>query len=444
VPVSGAGPRVLDLYEQALWQYQSYVGDPIQTIDRALDQAPDFVLGHLFRAVVLMMFSEQRFLADARAGVDAAEALAARANARERAITAAARRLVDGDWHGASAAFDRVLVDYPRDAFVVQSAHLLDFYRGDALNLRNRVSRVLPHWGPDDPGYSYVLGMHAFGFEECNQYPEAEATGRRALEIQARDGWAVHAVAHVMEMQGRVEEGITWLESRQGDWAPDNGFAYHNWWHLALYYLDQEHYPQVLRLLDEQIYPASSQYSLQLVDASALLWRLHLLGVDSGPRAQRVADDWAGKLDGERGFYAFNDCHAMLALVLSGREALAERLLQDMEAVARAGDGANLAMTREVGLPLARALLAFGRGRYAEAASGIEAVRDIARRFGGSHAQRDLLTLTLVEAAIRSGQPRLAQHYLAERTVHRPASGLGWRLLARTTAARPRPVRDAA
>lgn len=119
VPVSGAGPRVLDLYEQALWQYQSYVGDPIQTIDRALDQAPDFVLGHLFRAVVLMMFSEQRFLADARAGVDAAEALAARANARERALTAAARRLVDGDWHGASAAFDRVLVDYPRDAFVV-------------------------------------------------------------------------------------------------------------------------------------------------------------------------------------------------------------------------------------------------------------------------------------------------------------------------------------
>src|SRR5512134_2175914 len=68
-------------------------------------------------------------------------------------------------------------------------------------------------------GYSYVLGMHAFGLEECNQYAEAEVTGRRALDLVPTDGWAVHAVTHVMEMQGRIDEGIGWLTSREADWA---------------------------------------------------------------------------------------------------------------------------------------------------------------------------------------------------------------------------------
>lgn len=133
-----------------------------------------------------MTFMERRFAEQARISVASAEALLPRANAREQALVMAARRLVDGDWDGACAALDRVLVDHPRDAFAVQSAHLLDFYRGDALNLRNRISRVLPSWGPSVPGYSYILGMHAFGLEECNQYPEAEESGRRALELQPK------------------------------------------------------------------------------------------------------------------------------------------------------------------------------------------------------------------------------------------------------------------
>ncbi len=84
--------------------------------------------------------------------------------------------------------------------------------------------------------------MYAFGLEECNQYGEAEETARPALELDAKDGWAVHAGVHVMEMQGRIDEGIHWLVDRERDWAPDNGFAFHNYWHLALLYLDQARY----------------------------------------------------------------------------------------------------------------------------------------------------------------------------------------------------------
>jgi tetratricopeptide (TPR) repeat protein len=432
IPVSCSDPSVLELYEKALVQYQSYVGDAVATIEEALRHAPDFVLGHAFRATVLLTFGERRSAEQARVSVTSAEALLPHADARERALVAAARQLVDGDWDAACATLDRVLVDHPRDAFAIQAAHLMDFFRGDSLNLRNRISRVLPHWSPGVPGYSYILGMHAFGLEEMNQYPEAEAAARRALALEPRDGWAVHAAVHVMEMQGRIDEGIAWLETREPDWAPGNGFSYHNYWHLALYYLDRQRYADALALYDARVHPAPAEFALQLLDATALLWRLHLEGVDLGRRADALADNWAGRLETERGFYAFNDMHAMMAFTMAGREAEAARLVDDVEWTVRHGAGINRMMTRDVGQPVCLAIRAFGRERYAEAIRHIEPVRDVAARFGGSHAQRDALTLTLIEAAIRGGHSALARHYIAERTVHKPASAWGWRLLART------------
>jgi tetratricopeptide (TPR) repeat protein len=426
VPVSCSDREALALYETALGQFQRYVGDPIGTIDEALRHAPDFVLGHAFRALVLMTFSEQRFAEQARVNVASAEALLGRAHPRERDLVIAARALVDGDWGGASTTFDRLLVDHPRDVLALQSAHLFDFFRGDSLNLRNRIGRVLPVWNAGVPGYSYVLGMYAFGLEECNQYAEAENMARRALEIERRDAWAVHAGAHVMEMQGRIDEGIAWLVSREADWAPDNGFAFHNYWHLALFYLEQGRYDEALLLCDARIHPAPPDAALQLLDSTSLLWRLRLEGIDVGSRADAVADNWAGRLETERGFYVFNDAHAMMAFSMAGREAEAAQLMADLDWTAEHGAGINRMMTREVGRPVCRAIRAFGDGRYADVIAELEPVRDVAFRFGGSHAQRDVLTLTLIEAAIRNGQPALARHYIAERIVQKPASRWGF------------------
>ena len=60
-----------------------------------------------------------------------------------------------------------------------------------------------PNLDEGDPVFAYVLALHAFGLEENNLYPQAEDTGRRALAINPKVPWAVHAVAHVMEMQDR-------------------------------------------------------------------------------------------------------------------------------------------------------------------------------------------------------------------------------------------------
>jgi tetratricopeptide (TPR) repeat protein len=435
VPISFASPRALAGYETALTQFHSYVGDPIATLDATLAEAPEFVIGHLFKALALYTAGEKQFVPTAEAALAQAVQHLERANERERGIAAATRRLLDGDWDEGCRMLDAVLIQHPRDAMVLQVAHLMDFYRGDALNLRNRISRVLPHWDESTPSFSYILGMHAFGLEEMNQYPEAEATARRALALERRDAWAVHAVTHVMEMQGRIDEGIEWLKSREQDWAPDNAFAFHNWWHLALFHMDGADYRHALELYDAAIHPQPAQIALTLVDATALLWRLHLEGVDVGERFRIVADEWQARQENDHGFYAFNDFHAMLAYAAIGRHAAMQGQIGEL-ALAAAQEGSNGMMSREVGLPLARGIAAFARGEYAEAIRCIEPVRDIANRFGGSHAQRDLLTLTLVEAALRDGQRARANHYLAERLVHKPKSRWASRLAARP-AARP-------
>jgi tetratricopeptide (TPR) repeat protein len=433
IPVSAGSAEAIAHYDTAIGQLHSYVGDPIASLDRALALAPDFVAGHLAKALMLATFAERQFAPAIATSIAEARRHGAKANDRERGLLAAAQHLSDGAWHDACAALDAVLVDHPRDALALQVAHLMDFYRGDALNLRNRIMRVLPHWSHDVPGYSYVLGMYAFGLEEMNQYPEAEETARAALAIQRKDGWAVHAATHVMEMQGRIDEGIAWLTSREHDWSPDNGFAFHNYWHLALFHLDHGDHARALALYDSAIHPGPAPMLLALVDATAMLWRLKLDGADVGTRFDTVAGEWEAKLDDEGGFYAFNDLHAALAFAATGRDVANARLMQRM---ARAAEGrdANAAMTREVGLPLARAVAAYGHARYGEAVDLIAPVRDIAHRFGGSHAQRDIVTLTLIDAARRDGRTSLAKHVLAERLVSKPEAQWGRRILGRIDA----------
>src|SRR5215213_5617862 len=250
-------------------------------------------------------------------------------------------------------------------------------------------------------------------------YAAAEAAGRESVAFERRDAWAQHAVAHVMEMQGRTTDGIAWMHADIPAWAEDNFFAAHNWWHLALYYLEIGEIEEVLRLFDGPIHGARSRMMIDMIDAAALLWRLHLRGVDVGERWQTVADGFAPTAGA--GNYAFNDLHAMMAFTGAGRRDLPEQVLAaQCGAMEREDD--NAAFTREVGYAATRAIQAFGENRYDETVNLIRGIRSIAHRFGGSHAQRDVLDLTLLEAAFRSGQHNLAKALTAERAAAKPAT----------------------
>ncbi len=424
VPVSGCDPQSLDDFETALYQFQSYFGDPTETLGPTLERDPEFVLGHIFNANAMLMMSERQYLDAIGESLDKARALSAKSNDREKALIAAAEYMLAGHWDKAAATWDKLLSVHPRDALAIQSAHLTDFYLGDALNLRDRISRVLAHWDKGTPGYSYILGMQAFGLEECNEFSLAEETAHAALELEARDPWSIHALTHVFEMQNRFTEGQVFLTSREHDWAPDNGFAFHNWWHLGLFYLEQQDHAAALALYDERLTPQESSISLEVLDATALLWRITLQGRDVGQRWSQVADFWAHKTPVENGYYAFNDLHAVIAFVGAGRLDAARDVLQGLKSAAQTSPGITGRMASEIGVPTCSAILAFAEERYADAVDLLYPIRSVAHRFGGSNAQRDILNQTLIEAAIRDRQITLGSSLVHERAVHKPFSPL--------------------
>lgn len=431
VPVSYDNADALAGFERALLAFQCYVGDPMAELKSVLSEHPDFLLGHLFKAFALYSSSEKRFANAAKSALKKAEALAPSANAREAQLLSAFSKLDQGDWKGACQLIDRVLIEHPTDAFALQSAHLMDFFQGDALNLRNRVARVLPHWSADIPGYGYILSMYAFGLEESNEYAKAESIADQALAINPKDVWGVHAKTHVMEMTGRVDDGIRFMTSRVDDWSPDNNFALHNWWHLCLFYLDKGDVESILAIYDEQLAPNAEDISIALLDLTALLWRLRLLDVDIGNRMHRVADIWAAKTATEAGHYAFNDFHAALAFADCDRADELAELAAAVEAASVAAPEQLKLMNTRIGMPLIHAADSYRRGDYPGALERFSAVRDNAREFGGSHAQRDVITLSVIESARRAGHRKTARHYLADRQMATPESGLADRLARR-------------
>jgi len=424
--LSGAGGDSLVHYETALHGLRCFIGDPVGEAEAAIRLDPDFVMAHVFKGYVYALSTEASAMPVAKACFEAAAALPA--TAREKAHIAALGHLASGRWQAAGQVLEDIAIEHPRDALALQAGHQVDYFTGNARMLRDRIARALPAWDAAMPGYHAVLGMHAFGLEETGDYARAEAQGRRAVELQPRDGWAQHAVAHVMEMQCRQREGVAWMRANPDAWSKESFLQVHNWWHLALFHYELGEIDEVLSLFDGPIFGSRSRVSLNMVDASAILWRLHLSGIDVGNRWEAVADNWEAA-EGA-GTYAFNDAHAMMAFIGANRPAAARRLI-DAQRAAIEGEGDNSAFPREVGHPVTLAILAFGEGNYAETVRLLRPIRHIANRFGGSHAQRDFIDLTLIEAAMRAGNGPLARALSAERHDARPDSPLSAFLLRR-------------
>ncbi|MER9797267.1 tetratricopeptide repeat protein [Mesorhizobium sp. M0142] len=427
--LSGATEAGFSSYSRAVRELQCFIGDPVGSVDRAIAENPGFVMAHVFKGYLFGLATEREATAVAKACHEAALPLAG--TTREQAHVAALGHLAEGRWHEAARVLEDIAIEFPLDALALQTGHQIDFFTGNARMLRDRIGRALPSWQSGMPGYHAILGMQAFGLEEMGDYARAEKLGRTAVDIEPRDGWAQHAVAHVMEMQSRQKDGILWMRANPEAWTRESFLQVHNWWHLALFHYDLGETDEVLALYDGPIYGERSTLALNMVDASAILWRLHLGGVDVGDRWTALAANWVPKASA--GNYAFNDAHAMMAFVGAALEAPARGLLE-AQREAMQGKDDNAAFTRDVGHPLTLAIKAFGDGHYAETIRLIRPIRAIAHRFGGSHAQRDVIDLTLIEAALRSGDGALARALAAERALARPDSPLSALFSRRATA----------
>ncbi|MEO7057137.1 MAG: tetratricopeptide repeat protein [Caldimonas sp.] len=431
--VSTSSRPALDAVERALWRMMSFYGAPLDDLDAAMNADPAWALPHAMKAGFLFGLTEPALRSDAFAALATAGRLAGRANERERSHVGALKHLATGDWRGACASWTDLLADHPRDALALQWGHLFDFYRGDSAMLQERIGRALPTWHAGDPLQPYVLGLHAFGLEEIGRYGEAEAAGRQALAGTAKVPWAIHAVAHVMEMQGRHGEGQRWMHDWRPDWGAHegeqrNGFAGHLGWHEALFALESLDHDGALAAFDAYLHADATEITLQRLDAVSLLWRLSLHGADVGQRWQALLAGWTLGVDEDAdsaaGHSTFNDVHALLALLGAGQTARAEAWLAASIARSGALAGWNREVMRDVGAPLMHGLLAFGQGRHDNAAEALMAVRGRLAPIGGSHAQRDVVDQTLLAACARGSHHAAGRALLAQRAAARPPTPL--------------------
>jgi len=422
-PIS-ADPAAVALYDRAVDAWLRFHPDVVAHATMLAEHHGDVAMSHALVAY-LHLSSTQR--PDAEVARTAWQAMSTTPmGAREQAHHDAIGAWSAGRWHEAAQILDDLLVRWPADLLALQQGHGLDFFVGDAANLRDRPGRSLSALDPTHPHTGFVRGMQAFGLEESGHYEAAEDAGQAAIEANPDDVWAIHAVTHTYEMRGLVDTGARFLTQREADWGSGNLFTVHNWWHLALFHLERGDLTAALAIYDREVHNESSDgVALEMLDAAALLWRFFLDGLDTGDRFDPLADAWVAAEAPP--WYAFNDTHATMALVGAGRMAEAEAVVARLEryvipASTEPDPGSNVAMISEVGLPASRAVVAFGQGRWDDVVADLAPIRRRLQRFGGSHAQRDVLQRTLLEAALRAGRTDLARALISERLAVRPTS----------------------
>jgi hypothetical protein len=395
-------------------------------VDQLLADDPGCVFGHCLRAALIVRADDTSAREKLNASIAAIMKACTDPSRQAHRHADAARAWLTGNSARAAELYGAIVIDWPRDILALLAAHALDFRLGRRLLLRERIAQVLPEWEPDMPGYSSVLAMYAFGLEENGEYGRAEWIARQALTIDPEHPGAIHVIAHVMEMQGRVGEGLRFLADTEAAWSNHTGFSVYLAWHWTLLYLENDDPASALTVYDTQMANGTVSDIPALADASALLWRLALRNMPLGNRWEVLANRWQMQpLTAMRPFYLV---HAMMAFAAARRTEAKTVVLKVLSATHESD-----ASEKTLAFMACNALLACSNSNYERSLEWLARLRPIAHRCGGSLAQCDVLHLTYTEAAFRGHKTPLARALVAERLAKKPASRLNRMLLQRLT-----------
>ncbi len=423
LPLTGLNATQIERYETLLIELYSYRPGVQARLEDLLQEAPGFVLGHVLRGYATMTDGLRSGLPEARRYLHQAQQLGGTATERERLHIRVLQAWVEGRDADRLMALEDILARWPLDLLAYRQLTGMLFWSGDKRRQLGAAMQALPHWQAAVPGHALVLGPLAFALEEDGHYGLAEGFARQALEHNSTDLWALHALAHVLEMQGRVREGDAAISAVASQLNDFNLFRGHLWWHLTLFRLAQGRLEEVLDLLDREIFPAASLFYLDLQNAASLLARLEIQGVDVGERWVRVADA-AEKTLGQH-LVVFTGPHQVMALARTGRSQPLAQALQGFRDDALAGLGQS-----QTGSAVAGAMALYYQGNYPSFLQSMRVLRYEAASLGASHAQQDLYFQLMVDAALRTGELALAKSLLKERLVKRFTEASGWQRYA--------------
>ncbi|XP_069105797.1 tetratricopeptide repeat protein 38-like [Argopecten irradians] len=434
------------LFDASLTQYVGWydeesLGGLETTCVKTVEADPNFVMGHVIKNGLEVLGTGRTIRLDKEFDKEIKDMVSlAEANGitdRERKHVNAVRLWAEGEMIAATNVWEDILVTYPQDMLAIKFAHDSYFYLGLHPQMRDSIARVMPSWNKQIPLYGYLLGMHAFGLEECNMYHQAEIAARQGLDLNNKDAWSTHAMAHVLEMQGRFEEGINFMSNTENNWNTCGMIACHNYWHYGVYNIEKGTYDDALGIFDSEVMRRSktSGALLDLVDASSLLYRLQMEGVNVKDRWKEVFDLCESHLEDH--IMTFNDAHILFACLGADKKEESQKMIDTLKDFVRNGKGDNRRISEEVGVPLCEGILAYENGDYARAVDLMYPIRYRVITIGGSHAQRDVFNQLLIQAALKSPQKdhcRIARSLLTERKALKQNAPLTDRLMAKAMA----------
>lgn len=405
-----------DGYDRGVRALLGFGADTVTAFEGAVAADPEFALARAGLAVSRYLNEE---LPEGRAEMDRAVA-AAKApglSARERRHVDALALWVGGRGNDAIPLIREVLAEHPRDMMLIQRLYYIHFWQGRSeamLELTESVRGALD-------GDSYVLGLHAFSLEENGRYAEALPLAERAVGMNPKDAWAVHAIAHVLYETGENDRGAEALPPRIHPCDHLGYFRNHLLWHLALMHLAEGRYDRAAALFRSVFARIAIQVGADLQDSVSLAWRLDLFEHPDPERWRHLgaaARHWL-----ELPLLLFHDLHVGMALAAAGDWPSAALQLDRLRARGKKSRNPTLG---EVVVPLLEGLHAFVRGEHAEAVARIAPVESRIVEVGGSHAQREVFHDTLLAAALRGGDVARSRELLARRLAKRPHPGRYW------------------
>ncbi|WP_169641615.1 tetratricopeptide repeat protein [Roseobacter ponti] len=383
-----------------------------------LTDNPEFAMGHAARGLFSLMLGRAEMLPVAREAAATARHHADHTtiSRREAAWVEALEAWLAGHPSGAIALMEEVLAANPADTLSAKVSHAIRFILGDAAGMRRSIERLLGAHDDSHACAGYALGCHAFALEEAGEYDAAEATGLRGLTLAPKDSWGLHAVTHVYDMTARADRGIALIEGHTGAWDHCNNFRYHVWWHKALLHMDRGELDVALGLYDAQIRADKTDDYRDISNATSLLVRLELEGIDVGPRWEELAD--LSQARTEDGCVVFADLHYMMALTGAQRpEAITGMTARFARDAARNGEMPQ--RYADPGVAALSGLNAFAEGRYDRAFADLSAARPAMQTIGGSHAQRDVFERLTIDAGLRAGRFDQTETILLDRLARR-------------------------
>ncbi|MDE0941875.1 MAG: tetratricopeptide repeat protein [Alphaproteobacteria bacterium] len=418
--MSTASGAAAEAFNAGMSGFVNWRTDAMANLDAAIAADSGFALPMLTKGWILQTGRTAAFRPLIKSLLADAAPLMGNANAREQAYFDSLTAAVDG--HGVEAAtiFETMLARNPTDLLAHRLVQFELFWNGRAKWMRDIAERAALSWSDDVVDFGCYNSVRAFSNEEAGNYELAERCGRLAVEINPSDVWGTHAVAHVHAMQGRVDDGVAWLEGLSGNWGQANQIGHHLWWHFCIILLEQGDHDRILELLtaqvrnpDSPLVQAMPDATIDLQNVASLVMRLDLRGVDVTRQWGILAEICAGRVEDFAN--PFSSAHDMMVLAATGQFDLAEKLLAGARAFAATqGTGAAgslITAYRAAGVPLCEAILAHRKGEYDRVIDLISPIRHDLHLVGGSHAQRDIFFQVLLDAAHRGGRADLIPLY---------------------------------